>query len=249
LSFWVIDAAIDYFFSQDESFLSVVIFNKKAVAVRLLFSFCLLAFGVFVYRASLKQKQREITLLNEIRERKRIEEELYALSVKDELTGLYNRRGFFTLIEQQLRLADRLKRRIFMLYADLDNLKAINDTYGHQEGDLALIEIAKILRNTFRESDIIARIGGDEFVAIPVGITGETNEIITARISKNLEIHNGERKRSYSLSLSFGLIFYNPMSPCSIDELLAQVDKLMYDQKKQRQSQRKSRKIDNTFIL
>ncbi len=171
-------------------------------------------------------------VIEDITERKRIEEKLYALSIRDELTGLYNRRGFFTLVEQQLKLADRLKREIFILYADLDNLKWINDTLGHKEGDLVLIEAANILKESFRESDIIARIGGDEFVAVasPVGTNGDTTAVITARLQENFEIH-AKRNKKYKLSISFGIAYYNPEYPCSIDELLVQADKLMYEQK------------------
>lgn len=89
-----------------------------------------------------------------------MEEDLHSLSLTDELTGLYNRRGFFTLLDQQIKMANRLKREIFILYADLDRLKLINDTWGHQEGDQALIESATIFKRIYRESDIIACIGG-----------------------------------------------------------------------------------------
>ncbi|HWR58926.1 MAG TPA: GGDEF domain-containing protein [Thermodesulfovibrionales bacterium] len=237
--FWVTDAVVDYFSSYDEPFLSLLLLNRREIASRLPFSLCFLVFGVLMSRILKRQKRSEIVLQKELDEQKLKEERLYALSVRDELTGLYNRRGFFTLVEQQFRLADRLKRGIFILYADLDNLKAINDNFGHREGDRALVDIAKILRETFRESDIIARIGGDEFVVIPVGILGETIEIINTRINKNIEICNSERNHGRSLSLSFGIVSYNPASPCSIDELLAVGDKLMYEQKKQKLSHRK----------
>lgn len=176
----------------------------------------------------------DVTIISkDINELKRMEEKLRTLSLTDELTGLYNRRGFFTLVEQLLKLSKRQKTGIFMLYADVDNLKNINDTFGHQEGDLALIEIANILKKNFRESDIIARIGGDEFVAIPVGTAGDTIEIITARLQKSFEIYNEERNCSYKLSLSVGTAYYDPEHPCSIDELLIQGDKLMYERKRQ----------------
>jgi len=168
----------------------------------------------------------------DITELKSMEEKLRALSLTDELTCLYNRRGFLTLGEQLLKQSKRQKTGIFMLYADVDNLKEINDTFGHQEGDLALIEIANILKKNYRESDILARIGGDEFVVIPVGTTGDNIELVTARLQKSFEIHNEERNRSYKLSLSVGTAYYDPEHPCSIDELLIQGDKLMYEQKR-----------------
>jgi diguanylate cyclase (GGDEF)-like protein/PAS domain S-box-containing protein len=171
----------------------------------------------------------------DITELKVMEENLRMLSLTDELTGLYNRRGFLTFVEQLLKLSKRQKTGIFLLYADVDNLKSINDTWGHQEGDLALKEIADIFRENYRESDVIARIGGDEFVVIPVGTTGDSIEIITTRLQKALEIRNAKRKRGYNVSLSSGISYYDPENPCSIDELLAQADKLMYEQKSNRQ--------------
>jgi diguanylate cyclase (GGDEF)-like protein/PAS domain S-box-containing protein len=167
---------------------------------------------------------------------KDMEEDLRALSLTDELTGLYNRRGFFTLTDQLLKLARRQKKGIFMLYADIDNLKKINDTFGHKEGDIALIETADILKKNYRESDIIARIGGDEFVVVPIGTAGDDIDIITSRFEKSLEICNSKRNREYTLSLSYGLASYDPGNPCSIDELLTQADKTMYEHKKQKKN-------------
>jgi len=164
-----------------------------------------------------------------------MEEKLRALSLIDELTGLYNRRGLFALVEQLLKLCNRQKKGTFMLYADVDNLKEINDTFGHKEGDMALKDIANILRKNFRDADIIARIGGDEFVVIPVGTAGDNVETISSRLQKSLEFHNAERNQSYKLSLSFGIAYYDPENPCSFDGLLIQGDELMYEQKKYKQ--------------
>jgi two-component system cell cycle response regulator len=165
----------------------------------------------------------------------KLQEKVRTMAVTDELTGLYNRRGFFSLAEKLLQLCKREKKGIFMLYTDLDGLKKINDTFGHKEGDMALIDIANILRNNYRESDIIARIGGDEFVVIPVGTTEDSAKIATSRLQKSIEIHNSEINRSYKLSLSFGIAYYDPENSCSIDELLVQGDKLMYEQKRHKQ--------------
>ncbi len=162
----------------------------------------------------------------------KLQEKLRVLSITDELTGLYNRRGFFALAEQQLKLSNRLKKGIFMLYADLDNLKGINDALGHQEGDLVLVDTANILKESFRESDIIARIGGDEFVVLPIGTGGDSIEAVTTRLQRNIDNYNMRRNRTYRLSLSFGVPYYDPENPCSIDELLAEGDRLMYEQKK-----------------
>jgi diguanylate cyclase (GGDEF)-like protein/PAS domain S-box-containing protein len=160
------------------------------------------------------------------------EEKLHNLSLSDELTGLHNRRGFFAVAEQFLKLARRQKQGIFMLYTDLDNLKEINDTFGHKEGDLALIETANLLKRNYRESDVIARIGGDEFVIIPIGTAKDNIGIITSRFEKSIETYNATSNRGYKLSLSYGLAYYDPGNPCSLDELLMQADKAMYEHKR-----------------
>jgi two-component system, cell cycle response regulator len=161
-----------------------------------------------------------------------LQREIRSLLLRDELTGIYNRRGFLTLAEHLLKIAKRQKKGMFMLYTDLDDLKQINDTLGHQEGDKALIDVANILKENYRESDIIARIGGDEFVVIPIAFEGDRVDIVLNRLQKALEIHNSTSNRKYKLSLSSGIAFYDPKYPCSIDELLAQADKSMYEHKK-----------------
>ena len=164
------------------------------------------------------------------------EEKLHDLSLTDELTGLHNRRGFFTLAEQFLKLARRQKQGIYMLYADLDNLKEINDTFGHKEGDRALIETANILKRNYRDSDVIARIGGDEFAMIPIGTAKDHINIITSRFEKCIETYNSTSDRKYKLSLSYGLAYYDPEQPCSLDELLMQADKTMYEHKQRKRN-------------
>ncbi len=171
-------------------------------------------------------------ILRDVTERKHMEEELRSMSLRDELTGLYNRRGFMTLAAQELKMADRLKRGIFILYADLDGLKAINDTLGHEEGDKVIKEAAVILKETFRNSDIIARIGGDEFVIIPIGTAGDNLDVITSRLQRNIDIQNKKLNRNYKLSLSVGIAYYDPEHPVAIDELLTTADALMYAQKR-----------------
>jgi diguanylate cyclase (GGDEF)-like protein len=168
-------------------------------------------------------------LLEKIRES---EEKYRALALIDELTGLHNRRGLFTLVEHHLKIVKRQKKGIFLLYADVDDLKSINDTWGHKEGDAALIETAKILKNNYRESDIIARISGDEFVVIPVGTDRDCINIVINRFQNALDIYNAQSNRGYRLSLSVGTAFYDPEHPCTIEELLAKADKSMYEGKK-----------------
>lgn len=171
----------------------------------------------------------------DITELKRMEEKLKTQSLTDELTGIYNRRGFFTLVDQQLKLSKRAQKGMFMLYVDVDNLKEINDTLGHSEGDVALTDTAKILRSNYRESDIIARIGGDEFVVIPVGTEGDNIEKITERLRGIIQRHNSGSARKFKLSLSVGVAYYDASRPCTIDELLVLGDSSMYRQKRLKQ--------------
>ena len=164
----------------------------------------------------------------------RAEEALLVLSLTDDLTGLYNRRRFFVLTEQYLKVALRTKKRLLLLFIDMDDLKWINDNYGHNEGDQALVEFAKILQQSFRESDIIARIGGDEFVVLFVS-TDENSERLLTRLHENLKDYNDQRSRRYPLSISVGTAQFDPESPVSIDQLLSEADASMYAQKRKKQ--------------
>ena len=181
-----------------------------------------------------------VRTLNYAIERQQLRSELRTLLLTDELTSLYNRRGFFSLARQHLKLADRENREILLVFIDLDNLKGINDTLGHPAGDQALSGTADILKKTFRESDIIARLGGDEFAIIAMGgyeeeEGKESAEIFSARLQKNLQHYNGEENRRYHLSLSVGMARRNPGCSCSVDNLLARADKLMYEQKQNKE--------------
>ncbi len=173
-----------------------------------------------------------VVVYTDITRRKRMEEELRALLLVDELTGLYNRRGFLTLGQQQLRMANRMKRRMLLLFADFDHLKQINDTFGHPEGDRALIEVAHVFQETFRESDIIARIAGDEFVILALETIDDSAEILATRLQKNVAARNARGDLRFELSLSVGVACYDPEAPCPIDDLVAQADRAMYEQKR-----------------
>ena len=158
-------------------------------------------------------------------------ETLLALSLTDELTDLYNRRRFFVLAEQCLKVAIRVKKRLSLYYIDMDDLKWINDHHGHNEGDHALIAFASILKKTFRESDILARIGGDEFVILLESTNGNDNMLIT-RLYENIKDYNAKMSHDYKLSISVGVAQFDPEYPISIDELLSKADVLMYAQKR-----------------
>jgi diguanylate cyclase (GGDEF)-like protein/PAS domain S-box-containing protein len=170
----------------------------------------------------------------EITERKLLEEELHALSLTDELTGLYNRRGFFTLVQQELRVAGRLKKSVQLFAVDMDDLKVINDTFGHQMGDLAIREAADIIKRNFRQSDVIARIGGDEFAVFMIEHIDIDQEKLVRRLQDILSIYNSQGRRPYTLSLSIGAARYGPGQPATIEEMMTRADALMYDQKRGR---------------
>jgi len=148
---------------------------------------------------------------------------------------LYNRRGFLTLARQQLKMADRMHRGLFLLFADLDDLKSINDTQGHSTGDQALKDVAQIMKDTFREPDILARLGGDEFVVLAVeGASAASAEILNIRLQNTLTAFTQEHRRPFQLSLSQGVVRHQPGQAVSIEELMAQADRLMYDKKRQK---------------
>ncbi|MEJ2683271.1 MAG: diguanylate cyclase [Candidatus Sulfobium sp.] len=195
-------------------------------------------FPCLVFAAPFRGHDGEITGIVEdfkdITERKEMEDELRSLSLTDELTGLYNRRGFYALVEQELKMANRLGKGIYLLYADLDGFKAINDTFGHIEGDHVLREFARILQSTYRNSDIITRLGGDEFAVVPIGTKGDNVDIVVERLRKNLDIYNSGKGLKYTVSVSVGLAYYDPEAPSAIDELIARADKCMYDDKRRR---------------
>jgi diguanylate cyclase (GGDEF)-like protein/PAS domain S-box-containing protein len=197
------------------------------------------------YTQGIHFKQEDMALLEFVStqvaqaiERKRLEEEIRSLSLTDELTGLNNRRGFILLAEQEVKLAHRMKRAMLLFFGDVDNLKAINDTWGHAKGDLALKVISTILKENFRESDILSRIGGDEFVVLAVDASKESVEIITNRIQAALDAFNQQGGETYHLAISLGIARFDPEAPCKVSELIAQADGLMYQQKQARKGKK-----------
>ena len=174
--------------------------------------------------------------IQDITERKRAEAALQSLSFVDELTGLYNRRGFLAVTETHLASIRRNHKVPVILYTDLDGLKEINDSLGHHEGDRALKKTAEILKETFRSSDILARLGGDEFVVLAAIDTDERAESLTMRLQEKLDEANARGSRPYNLSLSVGIAHFSDEDNHSIEELMAQADRAMYEQKRTRNS-------------
>jgi diguanylate cyclase (GGDEF)-like protein len=162
-----------------------------------------------------------------------LERELRSLALTDDLTCLYNRRAFLALAGQQLRVARRSSQGLLLFFADVNNLKEINDTYGHQEGDLAIVHTADALEQTFRNSDVIARLGGDEFAVLALEASCEDREVILGRLEKSVKESNGGESR-YELSLSVGMSRFDPKNPVSLGKLIASADEAMYEEKKKR---------------
>jgi diguanylate cyclase (GGDEF)-like protein len=140
----------------------------------------------------------------------------------------------------QLKLAHRHSQDVLLLYCDLDNLKGINDAFGHREGDLAIIRAANALEETFRDSDILARLGGDEFAVLASAASIQTREAIVPTMDRSLEKANAEESR-YKLSFSIGIALFDPETACSLGELMARADQDMYANKKQRARSASSR--------
>jgi diguanylate cyclase (GGDEF)-like protein/PAS domain S-box-containing protein len=167
--------------------------------------------------------------IQDITERKRAEAALQSLSLVDELTGLYNRRGFLAVTDQHLAAIRRNEKLPVILYADLDGFKEINDSFGHHEGDRALVKAAEIFKETFRNSDIVARLGGDEFVVLAAIAPDESAEAVTLRLQEKF---NTLRNRPYNLSVSVGLAHFDDEDNHSIEELMAEADRAMYAEKR-----------------
>ena len=164
-------------------------------------------------------------------ERHRTNEYLRQLSMIDELTGLLNRRGFFSLGKQHIKIAERANRQMLLFYMDVDGLKSINDRFGHYEGDQALKKIAEILRETFRSSDLIARLGGDEFTVLAIDAIKDHAESMLARLESRLNLANQKNPR-YELSLSTGFARFDPQDATDLEEMLAEADSALYAYKR-----------------
>ena len=171
---------------------------------------------------------RDITEKVELREKLKIQ------SVTDELTALYNRRGFFNLAEYKLNFAKRNKRGMLLFFIDIDGMKYINDNLSHHEGDLTLEGASTILRETFNDQDVIARIGGDEFAVLSINTEKEDIQKLTAKLLDKQKEFNNTKKYPFNISMSVGAAYFHPDSLTTINELMSKADRLMYENKKQK---------------
>lgn len=175
------------------------------------------------------------TLVRAVRhavERHRLLSALRSLSLIDDLTGLYNRRGFTDLGEQYLKLSRRSGRGVTLVYLDVDRFKTINDTLGHHVGDRALQKVADILRGCFRRSDIIARMGGDEFAVLALESSGETADLVLGRLREAFQEFNLRTREPFHLSASIGLARAEDDARVRLDDLLEKADAAMYAEKR-----------------
>ena len=164
---------------------------------------------------------------------RRREEQLRMLSLTDDLTGLYNRRGLFALGEHMMRSARRHKTGIGVLFLDLDGLKEINDRHGHRRGDDALREIAALLQKTIRESDVLARAGGDEFVVVAED-DGTATTDLERRLHRRLAAANVSGERPFPLRASTGVVYWEHTGKATLHELIERADARMYEDKRAR---------------
>jgi diguanylate cyclase (GGDEF)-like protein/PAS domain S-box-containing protein len=174
--------------------------------------------------------------IQDITERKRAEAAIHTLSLADELTGLYNRRGFLAFSQQHLNSLYRTNKGVVVVYADLDGLKIINDSFGHKEGDRALIKTAELLKETFRSSDVLGRLGGDEFTALAAVEPDGGVEKLISRLEQKFANYNALKLVPYKLSISIGMAKLDADSTQSMEDLMAMADLSMYENKRRKQN-------------
>jgi diguanylate cyclase (GGDEF)-like protein len=181
-------------------------------------------------QSSLRQRVRELE--EAIVERKLAEQALRNLSLTDDMTGLYNHRGFFNLAQHEAKMIRRSKHKSLLIYADMDGLKEINDNYGHKTGSEAITAVADVLRHTFRDCDIIARLGGDEFAILAPNVPVRESGKLIERLRSNLQAYNDAGHHEFQLSLSIGAVEIDHKFDLGIEQEMAKADAAMYRDKR-----------------
>lgn len=154
------------------------------------------------------------------------EQVLATVALRDELTGIYNRRGWFALAEHELERARRAEQSRVLVFVDVDGLKQVNDVLGHREGDRAIRDAARVLTAATRSSDFVGRLGGDEFVVL-LSDGGEP-AVARRRVHEALDRHNARSGAGFELRLSLGIEVWDPASPCGLDKLVRRAHAVMY---------------------
>ena len=169
------------------------------------------------------------------RERHRLLEEISALSLTDELTGLHNRRAFMTMADQRLQLLERSESLCLLIFADVDGLKAANDTIGHEAGDRLLVDAARALQLAFRRTDLVARIGGDEFVVLADGASCDDAQQVLNKLQQQIEERNIAAGPGVPrLSISAGVLCFTAGPTVRLPDLIAEADARMLADKNTR---------------
>jgi len=177
------------------------------------------------------------------RERHRLLEEISALSLTDELTGLHNRRAFLTMADQRLQLLERGASLCLLIFADVDGLKAANDTMGHEAGDRLLVDAARVLQSSFRRTDLVARMGGDEFVVLADGATERDAELVLAKLQQHIALRNEDAGAGVPrLSISAGVLCFSAGPSVKLNDLIAEADARMLLEKNTR------RRASGTYV-
>ena len=176
--------------------------------------------------------QEDIDLMRDLAQM--IEDELSTLTMAttDELTKLANRRGFRMIAEPMIALCQRAWQPATVAIFDLDGLKQINDELGHAAGDLAIKDFSKLLLKVFRDSDVVARVGGDEFCVLLTSPKEDNWTRALERLQQRVDLHNAECERPYALTFSAGAVVFNAKRHASVDDLLRDADQRMYSQKR-----------------
>ncbi|MBN2509568.1 MAG: GGDEF domain-containing protein [Spirochaetales bacterium] len=224
---------LDYLPGKRFELITELLFDQKNIFGMLILDMKKVGFNFYemlrtristIIRDSINRKLLQETMQN-----------LQDLSLTDELTGLFNRRGFFTMSEQQLRYCIREEEPYALYYIDLDGLKKINDTLGHEKGDCAITMAAKIIQDSFRETDIIARLGGDEFTVFASNTDQKNEKIIKTRLQKNIAERNQVQELSFIISMSIGTCYsseINADDPSTLlEKMLKTADNKMYETK------------------
>lgn len=185
---------------------------------------------------SLRQRVRDLE--QAVAERKAAEEALRNLSLTDEMTGLYNHRGFYNLAAHQAKVTRRSGYKSLLIYADMDGLKQINDTMGHKAGSEGITAVARLLRKTFRDCDIIARLGGDEFAILAPNVPFHESNKMIERLRRNLDAYNKEGHHEFEVSLSIGAVEIDDTAGLTIEEQMTRADEAMYRDKRQKKAQK-----------
>jgi len=191
--------------------------------------------AITLYQA---KDRAEESLRRAMMELENFNEQLSSLSLTDELTGLFNRRGFLKLASQQLNVIKQMGKNALLIYGDVDGLKAINDKYGHGEGDCVIKSAADVLRKVFRSMDIIARLGGDEFTVFASNTNEKQITYFQSRLSEILEEANSDSGKPYKISMSLGCAECLSSSDSTLDDYLRMADAMLYDQKAKRKELR-----------